>query len=431
MTPDRASEFIVMGASLDTGNLGVSALFASTVQCIHSELPGAGIRLFEGVRNPVPQIVRMCGGQSVEVGRVGVRCNKTMWRQNHLLRLLGSAALARLLPPGWRKRWLRRNPYLNAIVSARAVMDITGGDSFSDIYGLSRLARGWLEKKLVLLCGADLILLPQTYGPFRRPVAGAMARNILSRATKIFSRDTESLEEIKRLMNGRARPAKPEFCPDVAFVLAAIRPDTDQTTRIEQLKAEKLQIVGLNISGLLYNGGHTGNNEFGLRVDYRTLVKKIISMFAGGADCRVLLVPHVIPKDFAVENDLVACEEVWRTLSLSEQGKVIVLDGKYDQSEVKYLIGLCDFFMGARMHSTIAALSQNVPAVGMAYSKKFAGVFQTAGVAESVIDMREMEEEQVLARIEELYEAKEYARRQLMETMPKVQEKVMSLFDGF
>ncbi|RKY07172.1 MAG: hypothetical protein DRP66_07325, partial [Planctomycetota bacterium] len=67
----------------------------------------------------------MADGQAVEVGRVGVRCNKTVWRQNHLLRLLGSAAFANLLPAGWRKKWLSQNPYLNAIFSARAVMDIT------------------------------------------------------------------------------------------------------------------------------------------------------------------------------------------------------------------------------------------------------------------------------------------------------------------
>ncbi len=430
MTSDRAGKFIVVGASLDTGNLGVSALLASTVQCIWRAFPEARIRLLDGVRNPEPQVVQLADGQAVEIDRVGVRCNKTIWCQNHLLRLLGSAAFAKLLPVSWRRKWLRRNPYLNAIFSASTVMDITGGDSFSDIYGLSRLARGWLRKKLVLLCGANLILLPQTYGPFRRPVARAMARGILSRATKVFSRDTESLEEIKRLMNGRPRPVESQFCPDVAFVLDPVRQESEQTRMIEHLKAEKLQVVGLNISGLLYNGGHTGNNEFGLRVDYRSLVKKIVSMFAGGEDCRVLLVPHVIPKDFAVENDLAVCEEVWRTLSLSEQGKVIVLDGKYDQSEVKYLIGLCDFFMGARMHSTIAALSQCLPAVGMAYSKKFAGVFQTAGVAEFVIDMRQMDEAQILDRIQELYQIRESARRKLMEIMPGMQKKVMSLFDA-
>ncbi len=258
-----------------------------------------------------------------------------------------------------------------------------------------------------------------------------MARNILSRATKVFSRDTESLEEIKRLMNGRLRPVEPQFCPDVAFALDAVRQDGEQTRRIEQLKAEKYRIVGLNISGLLYNGGHTGKNEFGLRCDYKPLVKKIVSMFAGGEDCRVLLAPHVIPRDSGVENDLEACWEVWRTLSPAEQGKVIVLDGKYDQGEVKYLIGLCDFFVGARMHSTIAALSQCVPAAGMAYSKKFAGVFQTAGVEEYVADMRQMDDSQILDRINELYEAKESARRQLRKIMPRVQEKVLSLFNDF
>jgi len=258
-----------------------------------------------------------------------------------------------------------------------------------------------------------------------------MARDILSRATKVFSRDTESLEEIKRLMNGRPRPIEPQFCPEVAFVLDPVRQESEQTRRIEQLKAEKMQIVGLNISGLLYNGGHTGNNEFGLRCDYKSLVKKILSMFAGGEDCRVLLVPHVIPKDFAVENDLVACQEVWRSIVPAEQEKVIVLDGKYDQSEVKYLIGLCEFFMGARMHSTIAALSQNVPAVGMAYSKKFAGVFQTAGAGECVIDMRQMDEAQILARIEELYLSKNSIRQRLTEAIPEVQRRVISLFDGF
>jgi len=48
MTSDRADEFIVMGASLDTGNLGVSALLASTVQCLRLAFPEARIWLFRG-----------------------------------------------------------------------------------------------------------------------------------------------------------------------------------------------------------------------------------------------------------------------------------------------------------------------------------------------------------------------------------------------
>jgi polysaccharide pyruvyl transferase WcaK-like protein len=40
------------------------------------------------------------------------------------------------------------------------------------------------------------------------------------------------------------------------------------------------------------------------------------------------------------------------------------------------------------MHACIAALSQEVPAVGLAYSDKFAGVFESAGVGAAVIDLR-------------------------------------------
>jgi len=38
----------------------------------------------------------------------------------------------------------------------------------------------------------------------------------------------------------------------------------------------------------------------------------------------------------------------------------------YGPSETKFLIGHCDFFVGARMHACIAAVSQYVPAVTLA-----------------------------------------------------------------
>ena len=65
-----------------------------------------------------------------------------------------------------------------------------------------------------------------------------------------------------------------------------------------------------------------------------------------------------------------------------------MIEGFYDQSELKGIISLCDFFIGSRMHSCIAALSQGIPTVGIAYSKKFIGVFESAGVGEFVIDAR-------------------------------------------
>ena len=45
-----------------------------------------------------------------------------------------------------------------------------------------------------------------------------------------------------------------------------------------------------------------------------------------------------------------------------------------DAREVKALLSQSDIFIGMRFHSTIAALSQSIPTIGLSYSPKFAGL---------------------------------------------------------
>jgi polysaccharide pyruvyl transferase WcaK-like protein len=280
-----------------------------------------------------------------------------------------------------------------------------------------------------MLTGTNLILLPQTYGPFKRSLARTLARVVLSGSAAVYSRDEEGLREIRKLMNGKPMRAVPEVCPDVAFTLDAIRGKTEQTKELERLRSHGQRIIGLNISGLLYNGGYTGKNDFNLKCDYKQVVLEVTRLFAAKDNHVVVLVPHVLPRNFPVENDLEACKALVQSLPAETRQKVIVLDGTYDQSEVKYLIGLCDFFMGARMHSTIAALSQCVPAVAMAYSKKFAGVFQTAGMEDCVVDMRTLSDEDVVQKITEIYANSDAVRARLEKIVPHIKRQVHKMFD--
>jgi polysaccharide pyruvyl transferase WcaK-like protein len=80
---------------------------------------------------------------------------------------------------------------------------------------------------------------------------------------------------------------------------------------------------------------------------------------------------------------------------------------EYDQHEIKGVIGLCDFFIGSRMHACIAALSQGIPTVGVAYSRKFEGVFETVGASDWVIDGRTQCVREALSRIAELFAQKD------------------------
>lgn len=81
------------------------------------------------------------------------------------------------------------------------------------------------------------------------------------------------------------------------------------------------------------------------------------------------------------------------------------------------------------MHACIAALSQNVPTVSIAYSSKFIGVMQTIDVPDLVADPRVLEKAQVVKFIEDVFEQKTRIQGHLEKTIPHVKETILNLFD--
>jgi colanic acid/amylovoran biosynthesis protein len=102
----------------------------------------------------------------------------------------------------------------------------------------------------------------------------------------------------------------------------------------------------------------------------------------------LLLVPHTYAPYGDVESDNDACRQLKESLPPLVQTRVRVVTGDYDAHQLKGIIARCHFFVGSRMHSCIAALSQGVPCVGVAYSMKFRGVFESVGMEEWVVDAR-------------------------------------------
>ena len=142
----------------------------------------------------------------------------------------------------------------------------------------------------------------------------------------------------------------------------------------------------------------------------------------------MLLIPHVFGS--AGESDTPVCEKTYEALKPRYGDSMALASGPYDLGEVKHIIGLCDFFVGARMHACIAAVSQSVPVVPMAYSDKFVGVMQTIGIEANVVDLRKMDEEEIFNVIERAFEHRAEVRQQLSSTMPQVKKSVLSLFEG-
>ena len=246
----------LLGASFDTPNLGVSALAESSIKCILHRWPEAEVTLLGSGRTAGEFCLKMAGKEIV-VRKVPIRFSKNICLSNHFFRLVFYAFLLKLFPFRKLRKYLaERNSCLKSILQTDLFADITGGDSFSDIYGMRRFISGFLKKLLPIMFNKKLIMLPQTHGPFRRPLTKFMARYILKRSNIIYSRDRAGAEYVSRLLGGAED--KVQFVPDVAFVLDSRRPSNMDIGSLSDVRTDKSIVVGLNISGLLYYGGIPG-----------------------------------------------------------------------------------------------------------------------------------------------------------------------------
>jgi len=423
-TPYKAC---VIGASLSTGNRGVSALCASTVKLIVESRPCAQISLMVGSRQP-EDVQLLVDGTPHLLRGVNYRMSPKARYYEHLVWISAMALLYRAVPiAGLRQRILNATPWLKAATEADFVGEIRGGDSFSDIYGLRRFVEGTIPLLTMMWVRGSATLLPQTYGPFKHPFARLLARYVLKHASTILSRDQDSIKVVEQLTNGR-RSA--QFCPDVAFVLESIKPpDAHIEPPLPQEKPACL--IGLNVNGLVYNGGYTRANMFSLQLDYRGYLADLLRALLADTNNRVLLVPHTFAPDHSAESDPAASRELMNAIPAEMKSRIHIVSQPLNQNEIKGVIGMTDFFIGTRMHACIAAVSQCIPTVAVAYSKKFAGVFNSVGIGDCVIDARTTSKEEALRRTLEIFKNRqqvsaslppriETARAQLGDTFTKI-----------
>jgi colanic acid/amylovoran biosynthesis protein len=214
---------------------------------------------------------------------------------------------------------------------------------------------------------------------------------------------------------------------DMAFALEPIPPPIAILEQFKQVRARG-PVLGLNVSGLLLMGGYTRDNMFGLKSPFAETIRQLIRQSIERDHAQILLIPHVMGGPEDAESDVGGSRKLMQELSAEFPGSLHFIDYAWDQHEVKFLIGQCDLLVGARMHACIAALSQGVPAVGLSYSRKFRGVFQTIGVEDLALDLRSMSSEEICSSISDIWARRSALAAQLTQTMPAVKERVLGLF---
>lgn len=416
-----------MGASLATGNMGVTALGTSLAKLIREASPNAEITAFIGERSDETQKARV-GGDEVVIRVINYRLSPRANIRHHLVGLFFGALSYRMFHcQALRKAILRWNPKLAALAQQDLIGNIWGGDSFTDLYGLRRVLEGAFASLIAIFLGRPFCLLPQTYGPYRSRIARALARAVIGRAKTVLCRDPEGPQELKALLGSRAEEKDIRFCPDVAFALEAKEPDPAAIEPPVDPSGGR-PLVGFNVSGLLYNGGYSRDNMFGLSMDYREFVHRAAKKLLEVTDCDLLFLPHTFAAEDDVESDPYACRMVFQSLG-GYTCRVHRLTGRYGPQVLKGAIGQCSFFIGSRMHACIAALSQGVPAVGVAYSDKFRGVFASVGVEHMILDARRETMDGALEKLLSLYQMAKALRSHLVARAERLRAQLAGEFE--
>ena len=242
------------------------------------------------------------------------------------------------------------------------IIDLTYGDSLSDIYGKKFFFLYSLPKLMAIKCKKPLILAPQTIGPYYAKPVKSFARYLLKRTDHIVVRDQLSYDCTKEVCGREDMIKTSDLAMDLPF---------DPHAREQAaFRGENCLHVGLNVSSLLWHKD-ASNSNLSVTLPYRALVDRILRL-AQEKGYRIHLIAHVYETSGQTEYGLAK--------ELSEKYPGTVLAPSFtDPIQAKNYMSALDVFIGARMHATIGAFSSGVPVIPIAYSRKFEGLYRSVG----------------------------------------------------
>ena len=410
----------LFGASPETGNQGVNALCWSTIESIAMKTR-ADFRVFSYGANASQSAVP---GSSPPVSfrLQPISTGRRVWRANHLRR----AEYA--LRAGW-----TRNAIVREVRDAAVILDVSGGDSFTDLYGAPRFNDIIAPKNLARALGIPLVLLPQTYGPFASRRNERTARDLIADSTLAYARDEDSYERLQEILGHRFDPDRQRLGVDVAFGLRATRPRFLEPELHKVLADCPRPLIGLNISGLLANRPSEAMQRFSLASDYRQMVRVLVVRLLETTDAQIVLVPHVQAPEGHYESDLDASlgvlEALPEKLKVAAKERISLVREPYDAKELKWIIAQMEWFCGSRMHSTIAALSSGVVACALAYSLKTKGVFASCELESAAVDLRRLSAEDAIDQALWTWRNRHSLKATLANALPSVKELCQQQFD--
>jgi len=295
------------------------------------------------------------------------------------------------------------------------------GDILPNDLGLLPLFVHTLNIMIIKKLNKPIIEFVNSPGPFDTRIKKWLSQIIFNDVILLLNREPLSSELVKAI--DITTPVITTACP--AFLLApSSKEHAIQILINEKITRNGKPLIGFTLAG--YNlfsfkkwDNFTNYNDLDVFVP-------VIRYLLDDLDATVILIPHVYRNnpwigDFIQGPDFMILQQLYKKLNGDKyEGRLKILKGVYTASEAKSVIGQCDLFIGGRMHACIAAVSQSVPTVFLAYGIKHFGMARHVGLERFVTDGKNPEI--TISIIREAWEKKDSTRQSLSKRLVRIFE---------
>lgn len=302
------------------------------------------------------------------------------------------------------------------LLERSSALIMTGGDIITLDYGVMSVYQWSRFVENAIDMGVPAVLWAASVGPFSaRPGVEKVMTRHLRRYAAITVRESVSLGYLRSIGVDDV-----QLVADPAFHL---RPEPFDA---RQLVSEGRDIVGFNVSPLIRKFRRDEASAAAMDREIVAFVNKVLEE----TPCDVLLVPHVGPLDGGATNsDWHYMKGLADALS-GAGGRVRLAPNSLNAAQLKHLIAHCRYFIGARTHATIAAMSQGVPTISIAYSTKAKGINQDLfGDTRYVLETPRVGADSLAAAFGLLKRDEQQIRAVLADRLPQWRERALGSVD--
>lgn len=191
---------------------------------------------------------------------------------------------------------------------------------------------------------------------------------------------------------------------------------------------EDLKSIGLNIVSDMKEIRFNEKIENGITYnDFIVGLSKVVNTFLEqNDDYQIILFPHIY-SDLSAINELLE-----RINDKLRRTRIVVAPCLTGKGSEEYIFGLyneCDFIMGMRFHSNVAAIAQNIPTIGLSSYKKIIDLYSEINLLERVVDVNKKGfEERLKSLIEETIEDSKKVKLKYEKVNEKISEQYANFF---